>query len=82
MITQIKDAEGNERLAIVFDEHFTLDELSGLQQSILWVIRATTDSQLFGSLADDLAAVTRLFAETLFTESQMRVCQKALFPKD
>lgn len=81
MITQIKDAEGKECLAIVFNNGYSLENVVALQSSLLWLISASTNSDNYLSLNEDLCVAAQFLIDTLFTPSQITNCESVIFPK-
>lgn len=82
MITKIKNSEGKDCYAILFDEHFSLEEVPLIQRAIIWAVRASAQSDLFDVIKDDVAMLMELLEYTLLAPNQMFDCEKVLFPKD
>ena len=81
-MTQIVKTEAGERWAIVFGEHFSLDNLVAMQKGIICVLQsAVTNSEFICSTGDDLYTVLDLLSETLPDSRQAYEYEKYLKSK-
>lgn len=81
MITRITNNEGKECFAIVFNEHTDIFDVLNIQSAVLGVLQASTHSDLFEGLKDDIYTLFELLLETLPTEAQIKACRNSVFPK-
>ncbi len=69
MIQRVKTDKG-ERWAIVFGEHYSLEDFVNLQNGLLYVLKASTHSDLLESMGEDLYWVLDLFETIIPTHDQ------------
>lgn len=81
MITKIKNSEGKDCCAILFSEHFSFEDLALIQRAIVWIVRASAQSDLFDAIKDDIVKLMELLEALLLSSEQMYDCEKILYPK-
>lgn len=80
MITKIKTSEGKECFAIVL-RVTDYEEVVMLQKSIIYVLQASTQGDLFNGIGGEIYDLLELLAATLPTDQQAMACERILFPK-
>lgn len=80
MITKIKTSEGKERFAIVL-RATDYEEIVAVQKSIIYVLQASTQSDLFNGIGCEIYDLLELLAATLPTDQQAMNIERILFPK-
>jgi hypothetical protein len=69
MLQRIK-TDGGERWAIVFGEHFSLEDYVNLQNGLINVLQASTHSEMLCGMGEDLFCVFDLLEAITPTHTQ------------